>query len=120
MDHVAMPKAEVDMASGMAEHTKRTRWVKKVELNETTTTAPGVIDEGKAVGPIDDDGGTGQLQRRDDDTGIAPVIDVGDAEVPVGDDIPLENNGKRDLKAEAVSLEHMRRILRTMYTVRLA
>ena len=35
------------------------------------------------------------------------MIDVGDDEVPVVEDTPLENDGRRDLKAEAVSLEHL-------------
>ena len=56
---------------------------------------------------INYDGDAEGKVRRDDDAGPAPVIEVGDAEVPVVDDPPLENDGRRDLKAEAVSLEHL-------------
>ena len=35
------------------------------------------------------------------------MIDVGDAEAPVDNDVLLVDDGKRDLKAEAVSLGHM-------------
>ena len=102
-----MPKDNVEKDEGMAEHARKTRWVKKAELNRTATTAPGIVDEGKGVGPIDGDGDAGQIQPHDDDAGLEPVIDVGDAEAPVEDIIPLEDDGKRNLKAEAVSLEHM-------------
>ena len=75
--------------------------------NNTITTALVIIDESMGVGPFDDDGDAEHIPHDEDDAGQAPVIDVGDAEVPVDDEAPLENDGRRDLKAEAVSLEHM-------------
>ena len=60
-----------------------------------------------APATMKDDGDDEGEVRRDDDAGPAPVIEVGNAVVPVVDDLPLGNDGKRDLKAEAVSLEHM-------------
>ena len=99
-NHVAMPKAEINMTEGKQRRAKGTRWVKKVEPNDTITTAPVIIDKGKGVGPIDDDGDAGQIPPHDGDAGIPPVIDIGDAEVPVDDDAPLEDDGKRDLKAD--------------------
>ena len=66
--------------------------------SNVSTTAPVVIDEGKGVGPIDNDGDAGQIQPHDGDAGIAPMIDVSDAAVPVDDDILLEDDGKRDLR----------------------
>ena len=35
------------------------------------------------------------------------MIEAGDAVAPVVEEIPLENDGKRDLRAEAASLEHL-------------
>ena len=35
------------------------------------------------------------------------MVDVGDAEALADDDVPLVDDGKRDLKTEAVSLEHV-------------
>ena len=66
--------------------------------SDKMTSAPATVkDDGDAEGEV----------SRDDDAGPAPVIEVGDAEVPVVDDLPLGNDGRRDLKAEAISLEHM-------------
>ena len=54
---------------------------------------PGVIDDGRGVGPIDGDGDASRRQHHDDDKGIEPVVDVGDAEALADDDGPLVDDG---------------------------
>ena len=77
---------------------RRARWaVSEISSDKMTSARATVKNDGDAE----------EEARHDDDAGPAPVVEVGNAEVPVVDDLPLGNDGKRDLKAEAISLEHM-------------
>ena len=95
------PQNHTENRAGVAQ------WVVKAEFNNAIPSAPGIVDDGGGIGPIDDSGNAGRIQTQEDDGGIEPTIDVGDAEESVDDDVPLIDDGKRNLKAEAVSLEHV-------------
>ena len=66
-----------------------------------------IVDDGAADAPVVDVGDARAILVVDDGADDAPIIDIGADEVECEDDIPLGLDRKRDLKAEAVSMEHM-------------
>ena len=75
-------------------------------FNNQISAAPAVINDSAPALAIDD-GHAGEIHDVDGGVAEAPVVDIGNAEAEGGEDAPLGLDGRRDLKTEAVSLEHM-------------
>ena len=75
--------------------------------NDQISAAPAVFGDGDVQAPAAGDGHADEeTQDVDGSVAEAPYIDVGHAE-PEDEESPLEHDGKRNLKAEAASMEHM-------------
>ena len=69
---------------------------------------PADKEEARPTAPAIEDGGVGELAPQlDVDMRVDSTINVGDAEAPGGDIIPEECDGRRNMKLEAMSMEHI-------------
>ena len=74
-------------------------------VNDQISVAPAIIDEGVTDSLVVDDGNAEEIPHIDDGAAEALVIDIGNADAAGADGAPLGREGKRNLKAEAVSVE---------------